>query len=170
MLSPVEIAKKAAKEAFDLAMPPAGSLKLAARLTDSHICPMVDGVKPHGGGPIIVPCSKDVIIGYQNAARVTDPCTCVGPPDAMATGTQTVLINYLQAARLMDTTVHGGVITSGCFSVVIGDSGSGGAGGMGGMAMPAIDDGMNSQIEAQMKALAEAAKDGIPFVEDCTKL
>ncbi len=54
--------------------------KPAARLTDMHACPMVTGVVPHGGGPVVGPCSPNVLIAGLPAARVTDQCTCVGPP------------------------------------------------------------------------------------------
>src|SRR5437588_8878615 len=33
----------------------------AARLTDAHVCPMVTGVVPHVGGPIIPPNSMTVL-------------------------------------------------------------------------------------------------------------
>jgi uncharacterized Zn-binding protein involved in type VI secretion len=47
-------------------------------------------------------------------------CTCVGPPDVIAMGSPTVLIGGLMAARIGDTTAHGGVITLGCPTVLIG--------------------------------------------------
>ena len=43
----------------------------AARITDMHVCPMVTGVVPHVGGPIIPPCCPQVLIGFMPAARVT---------------------------------------------------------------------------------------------------
>jgi len=91
----------------------------AARMTDLHTCPMVTGVVPHVGGPILPPCCPTVLIGFLPAARVTDKCTCVGPPDAIAMGSTTVLIDYLLAARLGDPTVHGGVIVPPCCPTVI---------------------------------------------------
>lgn len=30
----------------------------AARVTDTHVCPMVTGIIPHVGGPIVVPCRR----------------------------------------------------------------------------------------------------------------
>jgi uncharacterized Zn-binding protein involved in type VI secretion len=105
----------------------------AARITDMHICPMVTGVVPHVGGPILPPCSVDVIIGGLPAARVGDMATCVGPPDVIVKGAPTVFINGRPAARMLDTTAHGGTIIMGCFTVIIGDGGGGaGGGGMGG--------------------------------------
>ncbi len=92
----------------------------AARVTDMHTCPMVTGVVPHVGGPIIPPCEPTVLIGFLPAARVSDMLTCVGPPDVIAKGSSSVLIGFLPAARLGDMTVHGGVIVMGDFTVLIG--------------------------------------------------
>jgi uncharacterized Zn-binding protein involved in type VI secretion len=76
---------------------------------------------PHVGGPILPPGCPTVLIGGQPAARVTDMCTCVGPPDLIAKGSPTVLIGNLLAARMGDQTAHGGVIVIGCPTVMIGD-------------------------------------------------
>jgi uncharacterized Zn-binding protein involved in type VI secretion len=92
----------------------------AARLADMHTCPMVTGVVPHVGGPILPPCAPTVLICYMPAARVTDMATCVGPPDVIVKGSTSVLINYLPAARLGDLTAHGGVIVMGAPTVIIG--------------------------------------------------
>ncbi len=96
----------------------------AARITDMHVCPMVTGVVPHVGGPILPPCAPTVLIGYLPAARVADMATCVGPPDVILMGSPTVLIGYLMAARIGDPTAHGGVIVLGCFTVIIGEAGA----------------------------------------------
>jgi len=85
-----------------------------------HTCPMVTGVVPHVGGPILPPCCPTVLIGFLPAARVTDLATCVGPPDLIAKGSLTVVIGGLPAARMGDMTVHGGVIVMGCPTVMIG--------------------------------------------------
>lgn len=95
----------------------------AARLTDMHTCPMVTpGTPPvpHVGGPIVSPGCPTVLIGNLPAARVTDMCVCVGPPDTIAKGSGTVLIGGLPAARMGDTTAHGGVIVAGMPTVLIG--------------------------------------------------
>ncbi|MBV8141721.1 MAG: PAAR domain-containing protein [Verrucomicrobia bacterium] len=95
----------------------------AARIGDMHTCPMVTpGVPPvpHVGGPILPPGCPTVLIGGQPAARATDRCTCVGPPDVIAMGSPTVLIGNLMAARIGDPTGHGGVIILGCPTVLIG--------------------------------------------------
>ncbi|MEJ7712151.1 MAG: PAAR domain-containing protein [Pyrinomonadaceae bacterium] len=92
----------------------------AARLSDMHVCPMVTGVVPHVGGPILPPCCPTVMIEMMPAARVGDMATCVGPPDVIAMGSMTVMIGMMPAARLGDPTAHGGVIVVGCMTVMIG--------------------------------------------------
>ena len=79
----------------------------AARVGDMHVCPMVNpGVPPppHVGGPVAMG-SSGVLIGGMPAARMGDMATCAGPPDS---------------------------IVMGCFTVLIGEVGSGAAGGGGG--------------------------------------
>ncbi len=92
----------------------------AARLTDMHTCPMVTGLVPHVGGPILAPGAVTVLIGGLPAARVTDQCVCVGPTDVIASGSATVLIENKPAARVGDSTAHGGVIVLGLPNVLIG--------------------------------------------------
>jgi uncharacterized Zn-binding protein involved in type VI secretion len=93
----------------------------AARASDMHTCPMVEpGPVPHVGGPILPPCCPTVLIVKLPAARVSDQCVCVGPPDVIAKGSGTVLIGKLPAARLGDNTAHGGVIVAGAPTVLIG--------------------------------------------------
>jgi uncharacterized Zn-binding protein involved in type VI secretion len=92
----------------------------AARLGDMHTCPMVTGLVPHVGGPILPPCCPTVVIAFMPAARVGDMATCVGPPDVIAMGSTTVLIGGQPAARIGDPTAHGGVIVMGAPTVIIG--------------------------------------------------
>ena len=92
----------------------------AARVTDMHACPMVTGVVPHVGGPILPPCCPTVMIGFLPAARVGDMAVCAGGPDVIALGSFTVFIGGMPAARLGDMTVHGGVIVVGCPTVIVG--------------------------------------------------
>ncbi|MBL8841010.1 MAG: PAAR domain-containing protein [Planctomycetes bacterium] len=92
----------------------------AARVSDMHTCPMVTGVVPHVGGPILPPGAPTVLIGNLPAARVGDQCTCVGPPDVIAAGSATVLIANMPAARATSSTGHGGIIPAGCPTVLIG--------------------------------------------------
>src|SRR2546430_4468118 len=92
----------------------------AARLTDMHTCPMVTGVVPHVGGPIIPPCCPTVLIGFLPAARVGDLATCVGPPDVIALGSMSVLIGGQPAAPLRGMTAHrGGIIPPCCPTAII---------------------------------------------------
>lgn len=116
--TPEEIAMEEAQAAFEAAMPPPGP-KFAARMGDPHLCPMVDGVKPHVGGPIVAGCPT-VMIGGMMAARVGDMVTCTGPPDTIAMGSATVMIGNMPAARFLDQTAHGGAIVMGCPTVIIG--------------------------------------------------
>jgi uncharacterized Zn-binding protein involved in type VI secretion len=114
----------------------------AARIGDDHTCPMADP-KPHKGGAIKTGAGT-VIIGDEKAARVTDLAICVGPLDAISEGSPTVIIEGHKAARIFDSTLHKGMITSGCGTVIIGDTGQG-------------------------ATLRAAAQDGTPFCEVCEK-
>ena len=92
----------------------------AARVGDMHVCPMVTGLVPHVGGPILPPGGIPVLIGGMPAARVGDMAVCVGPPDVVALGSFAVLIGGMPAARIGDMTAHGGAIVMGCPTVLIG--------------------------------------------------
>jgi uncharacterized Zn-binding protein involved in type VI secretion len=81
---------------------------------------MVTGLVPHVGGPVLPAGCPTVMIGGQAAARVGDMAMCVGPPDSLAMGSSTVQIGNMLAARQGDPTAHGGVITMGCPTVMIG--------------------------------------------------
>lgn len=94
-------------------------MRPAARVTDMHTCPMVTGVVPHVGGPILAG-APTVLIGNLPAARVGDMATCVGPPDTITQGSASVLIGGMPAARMGDATAHGGIIVVGCPTVLIG--------------------------------------------------
>lgn len=115
-------------------------MPFAARISDMHTCPVVDGVKPHVGGPV-VKGEPTVLIGMMPAARVGDQATCASAPDAIAKGEPTVLIGNMPAARMGDSTTHGGAIVAGCPTVVIGSS-------------------------TQQNALVLAAESGTPFCEE----
>jgi uncharacterized Zn-binding protein involved in type VI secretion len=107
-----------------------------------HVCPMVTGLVPHVGGPILPPGCPTVIIGGMPAARATDMAVCAGGPDVIALGSPTVLIGNLMAARMGDMTVHGGMIAIGFPTVMIG-------------------------IPGQGSVLQSAAATGTPFCERC---
>lgn len=97
----------------------------AARLTDMHTCPMLTGVVPHVGGPVVGPCAPTVLVGGLPAARVGDLLTCVGPPDTIVTGVPNILIMGQPAARITDATAHGGVIIVGMPTVLYGGAAPG---------------------------------------------
>jgi uncharacterized Zn-binding protein involved in type VI secretion len=84
-----------------------------------HVCPMVTGVVPHVGGPILPPGCPTVLIGGMPAARVGDMATCVGPPDTIVLGSMKVMIGGMPAARMGDTCSHGGTIVLGAPTVMI---------------------------------------------------
>jgi uncharacterized Zn-binding protein involved in type VI secretion len=94
-------------------------MPFAARVGDMHTCPMSDGPKPHVGGPV-TQGNPTVLIDNMPAAVVGSICTCAGPPDAVAKGSTTVYIGGMQAARVGDQTMHGGIITLGSLIVNIG--------------------------------------------------
>ena len=95
-------------------------MAMAARAGDMHTCPMVTGTVPHVGGTILPPGTPTVLIGGMPAAKVGDMCTCTGPPDSIVAGSGTVMIGGMPAARQGDSTAHGGSITLGCATVMIG--------------------------------------------------
>jgi uncharacterized Zn-binding protein involved in type VI secretion len=85
-----------------------------------HVCPAANGPQPHVGGPISGPGCATVLIGGLPAARVGDMAVCAGPPDSIVSGSGTVLIGGMPAARMGDPTAHGGTISLGCSTVLIG--------------------------------------------------
>ena len=86
-----------------------------------HVCPMVNpGGVPHVGGPVMPPGEPTVLIGGMPAATVSTQCVCVGPPDSIVIGSSTVMICGKPAARVGDTTAHGGSIVLGAPNVLIG--------------------------------------------------
>lgn len=128
----------------------------AARLTDLHVCPL----PTHGGGPVLLG-TDTVLIGGLPAATLGSVCTCAGPPDTIVQGSFSVLIGGRPAARLGDLTAHGGVITTGCLTVLIGDR------GMSALTPELSADGDASQPLAQMQALGRAAQHGAIGCEEC---
>jgi uncharacterized Zn-binding protein involved in type VI secretion len=130
----------------------------AARVTDMHVCPMVTGVVPHVGGPILPPCCVTVMTGFMPQARVLDMATCVGPPDMIAMGSLGVTVGMMPAARMGDLCGHGGTIVMGFPQVMIGDIGSGSPVTVSPMEPSAPD--APSQMATQCTAMEEAAVSG----------
>jgi uncharacterized Zn-binding protein involved in type VI secretion len=96
--------------------------KPAARVGDAHTCPLASILAtPHVGGNVAPPGCTTVLIGGVPAARMGDLCICADPMlNAIAKGSTRVFIGGKPAARALDPTVHGGTITTGCPSVLIG--------------------------------------------------
>ncbi|GMG84056.1 PAAR domain-containing protein [Paralimibaculum aggregatum] len=105
---------------FAAASPPAGAPLLAARISDPHVCPMVTGIVPHVGGPILPPGVPTVLIACIPAANVGTMATCTGPPDTIVKGSTSVLTGGKPQARLTDMTSHGGIIVMGAPTVMVG--------------------------------------------------
>jgi uncharacterized Zn-binding protein involved in type VI secretion len=91
----------------------------AARLGDTHVCPMTTGPVPHVGGPLLVG-APNVLVCKLPAANLGTTCVCCGPTDVVVRGSATVLIGGRPAARMLDQTAHGGVIMMGAPTVLIG--------------------------------------------------
>lgn len=68
-----------------------GGLPAWRALQDKHLCPWVDGLKPHGGG-VVGAGSVTVFIGGAPAARQGDAIVEAGAPNVIAAGLPTVLI------------------------------------------------------------------------------
>jgi uncharacterized Zn-binding protein involved in type VI secretion len=90
-----------------------------ARITDMHVCPMVTGIVPHVGGPILPPCVPTVLVMGLPAAPIGNMATCVGPPDVLLKGSMTVLVGGRPVTRLLDNTAHGGMIVGPCAPTVL---------------------------------------------------
>jgi uncharacterized Zn-binding protein involved in type VI secretion len=121
----------------------------AARAGDMHACPMMTGPVPHVGGPVLPPCAPTVLIGGMPAARMGDMAFCVGPPDSIITGAFPVPIVNQPAARMTDTTAHGGTVVVGCPTVLIGLAGTAGNPRVGTMACQAAAGGRTSNSASQ---------------------
>lgn len=153
--------------------------KPAARIGDMHVCPMVTpGTPPipHVGGPVTGPGCPTVLIGGMPAAVMGDMCVCVGPPDTIVLGSSGVLIGGKPAARMGDQCAHGGAITVGCPTVLIGEAAGGGGGSLAVMPVSVLlnvmkSDGFTPQkkgIIGHTVVMKQAAKEGKPFVgHDC---
>ena len=96
--------------------------KPAAKVGDMHVCPMqTPGIPPipHIGGPILPPGVPLVLTGGVPAATLSSSAVCVGPPDTIMVGSTKVLIGGKPAARLGDSSAHGGKIAIGAPTVLI---------------------------------------------------
>lgn len=85
----------------------------AARVGDMHVCPMVNVLVPHVGGPVLPPGAPTVLLGGMPAARVGDLAVCVGPPDVIVLGSFTTMFQGMPAAYMGSLTAHGGALVMG---------------------------------------------------------
>jgi uncharacterized Zn-binding protein involved in type VI secretion len=137
-----------------------------ARITDHHICPMIDGLKPHFGGPVLPPGAPSVLAGGLPVATVGNPCFCAGPPDVIVTGAPKVLVKGRLVARVTDMTAHGGVIATGAANVLI-TPGMGGAMAQVGAASAALSfgegvSGKADRLKERMALIAKGHKSSDP--------
>lgn len=149
--------------------------KPAARIGDMHVCPMATpGTPPipHVGGPITGPGAPTVLIGGMPAAVMGDMCVCTGPPDTIILGSTGVFIGGKPAARMGDSCAHGGTITVGCPTVLIGEAGGGAGGGIAAMPVSVIIELASSlPIKAKLAAkqiagMKSAAESGAVLVHN----
>lgn len=68
-----------------------GGLPAWRAAIDTHVCPLVDGVKPHVGGVVAIG-STTVFIGGMPAARMGDSVVEAGAPNSILGGAPNVLI------------------------------------------------------------------------------
>lgn len=85
----------------------------AARLGDMVACPITGVPTPIAVG---VPT---VLIGGMPAAFFGSTVPCVAP-DSIVKGSATVLVGGMPAARSLDSAAHGGLVTVGCPTVLVG--------------------------------------------------
>jgi|SRR5690242_12715905 uncharacterized Zn-binding protein involved in type VI secretion len=93
-----------------------------AQLTSMHVCPMVDVLIPHVGGPIVGPGAPTVLVGGLPASVEGDMLVCVGPPDDVVLGFPTVLAEGRPVTVVgVSMTAHGGdVVGPGAVTVEVG--------------------------------------------------
>lgn len=91
----------------------------AARVADMHVCPLVNVLVPHVGGPVLPPGAITVMIGGMPAARVGDLAVCVGPPDVIVLGSFTTMFQGMPAAYMGSLTAHGGAVVMGFPMVMV---------------------------------------------------
>ncbi len=131
----------------------------AATIGSMHVCPMVTGYVPHVGGAVVGPGVPTVLIGGKPAAVMGDSCICVGPPDTIVQGEATVLIGGKPAATMGSMTAHGGSITVGEPTVLIGTGGSGATAVMAVDKIPFPDISFVSKIKASVVGQAASLEE-----------
>lgn len=85
----------------------------------NHICPMVTGIVPHVGGPVVGPGCPGVLVDGVPVSLMGDTCVCCGPPDVVAQGYPGVLVDGVPVVVQNSMTAHGGMIPMGIPGVTI---------------------------------------------------
>ena len=80
------------------------------RMFDNHVCPMITGVVPHVGGPIMTPCVPTVIVMNMPCSVMGDMAICTGPPDTVVMGSPTVMAMGKPVTRITSSCAHGGIV------------------------------------------------------------
>jgi uncharacterized Zn-binding protein involved in type VI secretion len=120
----------------------------AARVSDMHACPAVNGIVPHVGGPA-VKGSPVVLVGAMPQVRVGDMFICVGPTASPVMGCPTVLVG----------TGGGG-----------GAGGGGGGGGVAGAVAGALASGVRSPLGATSVTEQRADGSRVARVGECLRI
>lgn len=97
-------------------------MKQIVTINLNHVCPMVTGITPHVGGPIVGPGIPGVLIDGTPVSVMGDTCVCCGPPDVIVQGYPGVMVDGIPVVVQNCMTAHGGVIPMGVVGVVIGSS------------------------------------------------
>lgn len=85
----------------------------------NHICPMVTGLVPHVGGPIIGPGCPGVLVDGLPVSVMGDMCVCCGPPDTIVQGYPGVMVDGVPIVVQNAMTAHGGMVPMGVPGVTI---------------------------------------------------
>ena len=94
-------------------------MKQIVTINLNHICPMVTGVTPHIGGPIIGPGCPGVMVNGVPISVMGDMCVCCGPPDTIVQGEPGILVNGKPIVLQGCMTAHGGIIPAGVPGVTV---------------------------------------------------
>lgn len=93
----------------------------AARVGDMHSCPKTTKLLvPHVGGPSVALAPVQVFAGGLPALRLGDLAVCTGSTDIVMEGAADILVEGLPWAGRSHKTAHGGVISGGLGSVLLG--------------------------------------------------
>ncbi|MGL5920158.1 MAG: PAAR domain-containing protein [Bacteroidales bacterium] len=94
-------------------------MKQIVTINTNHVCPMVTGVTPHIGGPIVGPGNSGILIDGTPVSVIGDTCICCGPPDVVVQGYSGVLADGMPITVQNCMTAHGGVIPMGIPGVIV---------------------------------------------------